>query len=61
MTRDGSTNGLIEEQKDGVRDDWTPSDGDEPASTNRRRCANENQDVGAPPSQDLARTLPLTF
>jgi hypothetical protein len=45
----------------GLGDDWTPSDGDEPTRTNRRRSANEDQEVGASPSQDLARTPPCSL
>jgi hypothetical protein len=46
----------IEEHKDEWRGNQTPLDRDEPTRTDRRRSADEDQDVGAPPSQDLART-----
>jgi hypothetical protein len=39
----------------------TPLDGDEPTRMNRRRSTDEDQEVGVPPSQDLAWTPPCSF
>jgi hypothetical protein len=55
------TDGPIEEQKDELRDDRTPSDRDEPTRTNKRWNTDEDQEAGAPSSEDLARTSPLNF
>jgi hypothetical protein len=38
-----------------------PSDRDEPTRTNRRRSVDEDEEVGALPIQDLARTAPSSF
>jgi hypothetical protein len=52
----------IEEQKDRLRDKPDAFRHiDEPRRMNMRRSANEDQEVGAPPSQDLARPPPLSF
>jgi hypothetical protein len=37
-----------------LEDNRMPLDGDEPTKTNMRRSTGEDQEVGAPPSQDLA-------
>jgi hypothetical protein len=52
----------IEEQKDRLRDKPDAFRHiDEPRRMNMRRSANEDQEVGAPPRQDLARPPPLSF
>jgi hypothetical protein len=56
-----STDGLIEEQKDRLRDDQALSDGDKPTRMNKWRSTDEDHEAGAPPSQELARTPPLSF
>jgi hypothetical protein len=38
-----------------------PLEGDKYARTNRRRGTDEDQEVRASPSQDLARTPPYNF
>jgi hypothetical protein len=58
----GQKDGGIEGRKGrALGDNWTPSDGDEPIRTNRRRSADEDQEVRAPPRQDLARTPPYNL